>query len=200
MVLPDGCRDLIFRDQPQREWSYDVTQLDNTAYQVESTDSETFIGFRFQPAVRIDEQGLLDSLKSKRFEDIHQIKMELNTLLPDHVVLDERLHEVLSALSSTATITVASRFIGVSERTLERLVQSGTSRTPVFWKSLARARQCAKTVADQDIPLAQIAADHGYADQSHMSREFKRWFGVTPVAFAKHLQLSKTIYDSGYGD
>lgn len=34
-------------------------------------------------------------------------------------------------------------------------------------------------------PLAEIAADTGFTDQSHLNRHFKRYTGVTPGAFAK---------------
>jgi AraC-like DNA-binding protein len=31
-----------------------------------------------------------------------------------------------------------------------------------------------------NLPLAQVAADLGYTDQSHMTREFKQFAGVSP--------------------
>jgi AraC family transcriptional regulator len=37
------------------------------------------------------------------------------------------------------------------------------------------------------LSLAQIAAECGYADQAHFSREFKRAFGSTPLSFRREL-------------
>jgi len=34
-------------------------------------------------------------------------------------------------------------------------------------------------------PLAQVAPELGFTDQSHLARQFKAWFGVTPGAFAR---------------
>ncbi|MNY79481.1 Helix-turn-helix domain protein [compost metagenome] len=33
-------------------------------------------------------------------------------------------------------------------------------------------------------PLAAVASEAGYADQSHMTRDFRRRYGLTPAAFA----------------
>lgn len=35
------------------------------------------------------------------------------------------------------------------------------------------------------LPPADVAADHGFVDQSHLSRHFKQLIGVTPVAYAR---------------
>lgn len=45
-----------------------------------------------------------------------------------------------------------------------------------------RADQAAVRMA-RGIPLAEVAAGAGYADQSHMTREYVRIFGLTPGAF-----------------
>jgi AraC-like DNA-binding protein len=38
---------------------------------------------------------------------------------------------------------------------------------------------------EPDVSLAALAQALGYTDQSHLSREFKRYSGVTPSAFAR---------------
>jgi AraC-like DNA-binding protein len=37
--------------------------------------------------------------------------------------------------------------------------------------------------ADPGIPLAEVAARHGYADQSHLSRDFRAVLGFTPTGY-----------------
>ncbi|MBK9617544.1 MAG: helix-turn-helix domain-containing protein [Uliginosibacterium sp.] len=54
-----------------------------------------------------------------------------------------------------------------------------TGRTPGYWKQLARTRRAARALAGS-ATLADIAFAHCYADQAQMSRDFQRWFGVTP--------------------
>jgi AraC-like DNA-binding protein len=38
-----------------------------------------------------------------------------------------------------------------------------------------------------------IAADCGYADQSHLSGEFRRTLGLTPVSFGRHARRIKHL-------
>lgn len=42
-------------------------------------------------------------------------------------------------------------------------------------------------LADRTTPLAQIAADAGFADQSHLTRTFKRFSGMTPSEYRTFL-------------
>lgn len=37
------------------------------------------------------------------------------------------------------------------------------------------------------LPLAEVVLDAGFADQSHMSRMFKRAYGLTPARWAAAL-------------
>lgn len=46
-----------------------------------------------------------------------------------------------------------------------------------------RAEWCAERLAGRDRSLSEIAYAAGYADQSHFTREFKRWTGWTPAAY-----------------
>lgn len=50
----------------------------------------------------------------------------------------------------------------------------------------------AKTLLTQGCPIAQIAAETGFVDQSHLTRRFKRIVGVTPGQYAIN---SKNVQD-----
>jgi AraC family transcriptional regulator len=50
------------------------------------------------------------------------------------------------------------------------------------WLRIARA---ARRLADTDEPLAEIALEAGFADQSHFSNVFRRETGVSPSAFRR---------------
>lgn len=50
--------------------------------------------------------------------------------------------------------------------------------------------QYARTrLADPEVPLAQIAAEAGFADQSHLTRTFKRFTGMTPSRYRTFLRF-----------
>jgi AraC family transcriptional regulator len=59
------------------------------------------------------------------------------------------------------------------------------------------ARRCriewaSRLLADSSRSLAEIAVAAGFADQSHFTRCFRREFGVTPAAYRRVTQRSKT--------
>lgn len=42
----------------------------------------------------------------------------------------------------------------------------------------------AKQLLALGVPIAQVAFDTGFSDQSHLNRHFKRWIGITPGQYA----------------
>lgn len=186
IVVPDGCRDLIIQVQPNGCRQHIVSNLDTRAYQVDTTVNMQFIGYRFQPAAIVDTKKLLHATMCINYLDPASVL----AVVADCVQMNWRLDEVLKSLSEKQTVALASRSIGVSERTVERLVKTSTGYPPAFWKALARLRKAAKAIVctantpfDEKVSLVEIAIQNGYADQAHMNREFKRWFGVTPHSF-----------------
>ncbi|MEA3132124.1 MAG: hypothetical protein QOF46_3919, partial [Paraburkholderia sp.] len=53
-----------------------------------------------------------------------------------------------------------------------------------------RIEHAKRQLARRDIPLKIVAADCGFSDQSHMTRHFKRAWGVAPAHWLKMLGLS----------
>jgi AraC family transcriptional regulator len=52
-----------------------------------------------------------------------------------------------------------------------------------MWRGpFARA---AAQIAQTDVPIARIAVDAGFADQSHFTRMFKRYVGTTPARYRR---------------
>jgi AraC-like DNA-binding protein len=49
-----------------------------------------------------------------------------------------------------------------------------------------------------DVNLAGLAHELGYTDQSHLSREFKRYSGTTPAAFARKARKGKRIINDDF--
>ncbi|MET7769190.1 helix-turn-helix domain-containing protein [Nocardia sp. NPDC005366] len=55
--------------------------------------------------------------------------------------------------------------------------------SPKHFARIGRVRHVIAQVSD--MPLARIAADSGYYDQSHMSADFKALMGVPPAGFIR---------------
>jgi AraC family transcriptional regulator len=50
-----------------------------------------------------------------------------------------------------------------------------------------RIAHASKLLLDKEIPLIEIAYSAGFSDQSHFTRVFKRFVGITPGAFRNSL-------------
>lgn len=72
--------------------------------------------------------------------------------------------------------------VGASPRTLNRLFQSELGMSFGLWRQQLRLSRAATLVA-QNLPLAQIANELGYASPSAFTAMFKRAFGVPPSQF-----------------
>ncbi len=74
---------------------------------------------------------------------------------------------------------------GLTERALQRLTARRVGLTPQWLVQRRRLHEAAeRLVAEPPVPLAQVAADLGYADQAHLTRDFRRVAGVTPARYA----------------
>lgn len=70
----------------------------------------------------------------------------------------------------------------LSDRTLRRWFSRSTGVSPKRWLRLHRFDRVVRSAAlrDPGATLASIAADHGYADQAHFSREIGAFIGAAP--------------------
>lgn len=79
-------------------------------------------------------------------------------------------------------------------RTLERNFKQSSGYTVKDVSGLMRFEQVRNQLwLHPDTSIAGLAQELGYTDQSHLSREFKRYTGTTPAAFARNAR--KTKYD-----
>jgi methylphosphotriester-DNA--protein-cysteine methyltransferase len=75
--------------------------------------------------------------------------------------------------------------IGLSLRQLRRRSHATTGYGPKTLQRVLRFQRFVRQIDAGGQDLAAIAADAGYADQAHLTRECVRLAGLTPVALAK---------------
>ncbi|WOI47306.1 helix-turn-helix domain-containing protein [Acidovorax sp. BLS4] len=200
-VLPDGCRDLIVQIDAHGAVHWMVSHLPQQAYGVPASAGEDWLGFRLHPGVGVDADALLQSVQAIDLtRDPAETAARVHAALADFTRCDAHVQEALAALGQAPTVGAAARALGVSERTLERLIRTATGESPRYWRALARVRRAAQALAgDGGPPLAAIAADHGYADQAHFGRECRHWLGQTPARLRASKDLLASVQSSGYG-
>ncbi|HKQ18270.1 MAG TPA: helix-turn-helix domain-containing protein [Candidatus Eisenbacteria bacterium] len=64
---------------------------------------------------------------------------------------------------------------------------------PSVFRSEQRFRRALLLLADPATPLATVALDAGYADQAHLTRDFKARTGASPGVFRRSLGLQRWI-------
>lgn len=77
---------------------------------------------------------------------------------------------------------LASR-VDLSARQLERLFKTETGKSPQVFAKEVRLRTAAWLLTSSDRTVADIASGCGFADASHLGREFRKMFGVPPAAY-----------------
>lgn len=76
-----------------------------------------------------------------------------------------------------------ARVAGRSVRSLERLFRRHVHATPQQYVRRLRIRLACRAIVERRGTLTEIAADHGFYDQSHFVREFRREIGMTPGTY-----------------
>ncbi len=85
-------------------------------------------------------------------------------------------------------------------RTLERKFKQSSGYTVKDVSGLMRFEQVRNRLwLCPDSSIAELAHELGYTDQSHLSREFKRYSGTTPAAFAQKAKREKLAVSQDFG-
>jgi AraC-like DNA-binding protein len=90
---------------------------------------------------------------------------------------------LLSRTHADTAFEDAARMAGLSRYHFHRLFRRTVGLTPGGWSRSVRLRH-ARDLIQAGARLADVAYETGFADQSHLTREFKRVYGVTPGALS----------------
>ena len=97
-----------------------------------------------------------------------------------------RLEEVLQARFAEAlTLAELAGEVGVHPVHLASTFRRQRGCTVGHYLRRLRVDHACRRLADSSDPLAAIALDAGFADQSHFTRTFKRLTGLTPAAYRR---------------
>jgi AraC-like DNA-binding protein len=188
VVAADGCRDVLLLQSPDRPPRIILTDLDAGPRKVAIERGVRYTGFRLQPGLDIES----DSLQAVTPETLSK---SVDSLLRH----DADILRAVERLGAGDSLRRSAAELGVSPRSLQRRFRARDLPPPDFWRLLGRARAAAQALA-RDWPLAWIAADSGYSDQAHMTREFVRWFGMAPCRLRQAPELLRTILQPGLGN
>jgi AraC-like DNA-binding protein len=203
-VLPDGCTDLIW----QSGVGAFVAGPDTGPAPSARPPGAVFIGARFRPGAGGAALGVpLSELVDQR---VHAADLPAVPAgrLPGSLAPEEAMRRVAAIASQMVTerppdrlVLEAARLLGrpgaqaepvaaqleISERQLRRRCQAAVGYGPQMLARILRFRRFLSRIDAGERPadLARLAAEAGYADQAHLTRESTRLAGLTPAALAR---------------
>jgi AraC family transcriptional regulator len=74
---------------------------------------------------------------------------------------------------------------GVHPVHLARVFRARHGISPGEYLRRRRLDWAAHRLAESAVPIADIALEAGFADQSHLTRSFHRWMGLTPLQYRR---------------
>jgi methylphosphotriester-DNA--protein-cysteine methyltransferase len=83
--------------------------------------------------------------------------------------------EIIESRKGNVRIGALAKHVGISERTLQRSFEDSVGILPKTFARLTRFQA----------HLAAPEADTGYADASHLTRDFHEFAGVTPARYER---------------
>ena len=100
-------------------------------------------------------------------------------------IVDKAMDLIWNQFESATSVDGLAAKLGVNRRTLDRHFRQQLNTSPAVEIRRARTEKAKQMLSNESNSLSGIAQECGFYDQSHMSREFKRETGLTPLAYRR---------------
>ncbi|MCC3276573.1 helix-turn-helix transcriptional regulator [Arthrobacter sp. zg-Y20] len=100
--------------------------------------------------------------------------------------LANRLEDLIPADASITRVDQLAGQLGVSVRTVQRLARRFVGLPPLAMIRRYRLQEAAERLRlHPETPIADVAADLGYADHAHLAADFREVLGFTPSGYRR---------------
>ncbi len=120
-----------------------------------------------------------------------ELDRALLTLAASAGPLDERMMTAIFRLlqrGGQGSLPELAREVSLSPRQFRRRFRAAVGLTAKELARIRRLRTSAVELVEEAESWVNLAADHGYADQAHLVREYGSLLGLTPQAFERHIR------------
>jgi AraC-like DNA-binding protein len=195
-ILPDACSDLIWR-AGEGAW---LAGPDTTAALAQLPAGTVLVGARFAPGAGGPALGL-------QLESVRDRRVPLPGLVDPALEPAQALRELAAAAlrmthegpADRAVLEAARRLaadprrrvpalaaeLGLSERQLRRRCLAAAGHAPKALQRVLRLQRVVRAIDAGERDLARLAADHGFADQAHLTGECSELAGLSPAALVR---------------
>jgi AraC-like DNA-binding protein len=192
-IFPDGCADILVHDDGPPF----VAGPDAATRWVKLRDGAVVVGVRIRPgAVRsvfgfhadvLLDRGVLLSDVAPGARRLHEHLSASENLDARHALLEDWVRSArvstrdaevieacrLLAMAPASVVGAVARRVGWNERKLHRQFKAAVGYGPKHFQRIMRVQRSIRLAADGRLGLADIAQAAGYADQPHMTRDFR---------------------------
>jgi AraC-like DNA-binding protein len=121
----------------------------------------------------------------------------LRSVLPDPDPAAEQAGSLVALTISDPALRRVDQLAqtsGLTPRTLQRLFSDYVGVSPKWVMRRSRLHEAAQRADSGDpVDWAELAADLGYADQAHLTRDFTATLGISPTRYSGSQEPSRTI-------
>jgi AraC-like DNA-binding protein len=207
LILPDGCVDLIWRGEQLL-----VAGPDRSAVRSPTEAGQLILGLRMRPGVAgaalgvpaeeiLDQRPSLEQVLGRPGAELGEMLAEAAERETAFGMMEAFVASQVRATRPDALVLTAIRklgfrgggmsdlaeTLGISERQLRRRFRKAVGYGPKTLDRVLRFRHLVsqiQAVRAGEVDLARFAADVGYADQAHMTRDCVGLSGLTPTRLA----------------
>ena len=112
-------------------------------------------------------------------------KRQNGELLREKLVL-RAVEYIQDQLGTDLTVSGIAQAVGMSPYHFTRLFKASTGRTPYQYVVDARVKKAKELLTTGKFTISEVAYHVGFADQGHLTRHFKRVFGLPPKRLLSH--------------
>jgi AraC-like DNA-binding protein len=142
------------------------------------------IGKFIQPASRLERDSAVFGLVMENIQHCGDLRF-FERRFGNAAKVIERIKEYLhEQYSSEASLMDLAELVQLNKFHLLQVFKREIGITPHVYQTLLRLRRAKKQLA-VGMPIAQVAHEVGFVDQSHLNRQFKKYVKVTPGQFQR---------------
>ncbi|MEW6703765.1 MAG: DUF6597 domain-containing transcriptional factor [Pseudomonadota bacterium] len=207
LVVPDGCVDVVLQVHAGR-WQAQAYGSTTRATTLPIRPGSHYLGIRFRPGrsrhflqacaaeltdaqhdaralLQLPLEPLAERIAGPAAELAAQLDAGLASRLrqgPTAAAHADFMVQRIEAAQGVLNLAQLYQALDRHPRWLQRVFVQTVGITPKLYARIVKARRArALLAAGPGAALADVAAEAGYADQSHMTRDFARLLGVSPA-------------------
>jgi AraC-like DNA-binding protein len=195
LATPDGCVELIWRSSGTSWWRREqpdafVAGIATVPAELQLSGDGRFSGLRLWPWTWHALGGVACTSFLDDWLPLSQALPALKAADADELVeiagnaVDEEAAEIAKNVLTATSVGDLASSTGRSHRWLQRWFERHVGVAPRAYLRLLRFQEALTGLQDSEDTLASHAADHGYADQAHMARDFRE-LAQTPARTAR---------------